>query len=119
MFTNNLYVGFLSIIFGVFLGIFPIMTAVFNGIIIGYVMNIAVSSEGFIILWKLLPHGIFELPAIFISMALGLKIFSSVFYGKRVLKNNFKRSLLVFVLVVTPLLILAALIEGFLIFFFK
>ena len=38
--------------------------------------------EGILVLWRLLPHGIFELPAIFISLGLGLKLGTSLISAK-------------------------------------
>ena len=99
---------------GIILGIFPIWVSIQNGYIIGFVINKVVALEGPLILWKLIPHGIFELPAIFISIGVGLKI------GEKVLKRDspgvfLLNSLKVFLLIVLPLLIIAAVIEGLLI----
>lgn len=65
--------SFLGVILGLVLGIFPIIFAIVNGYVLGFVASITVESEGLFVLWRLLPHGIFELPAIFISLGLGLK----------------------------------------------
>jgi len=111
---NNSIVTLLTIIMGIILGIFPIWVSIQNGYIIGFVINKVVALEGPLILWKLIPHGIFELPAIFISIGVGLKI------GEKVLKRDspgvfLLNSLKVFLLIVLPLLIIAAVIEGLLI----
>ncbi len=74
IFINNTVSSFLSLILGIFLGIFPLITTTFNGIILGYVMNKTVVAVGFLELWRLFPHGIFELPAVFISLGLGLNL---------------------------------------------
>ncbi len=114
---NNLQSSFIGIISGVFFGIFSFIGAVFNGYVLGFVLSLAFSKEGFLSLLSLLPHGIFELPAIFISLGLGVKLGSFIFHKnkKKFLKENFVKSLVVFLLIITPLLILAAIIEGFLI----
>ncbi len=118
---NNLLSALISLAGGIFLGIFPIFNAMTNGVIIGYVMSRSYSVAGLGILWRLVPHGIFELPAIFISLGLGMKLGFSI-----VLKNRSKEfarrfysSANAFLMVVIPLLIIAAIIEGFLIAFIK
>ncbi len=118
IFVNNVQSSFFSIIFGIFFGAFPILSAIINGYFLGFVGILSVKIEGFWVLWRVLPHGIFELPAIFISFGLGLK-FGTLFFTKQrkgffldFLKNSFR----VFLLVIVPLLIVAALIEGALIF---
>ena len=92
--------------------------AILNGYLVGFVASMAVGSGGVIVLWRILPHGIFELPAVFISLGLGLK-FGTFIFQKKILES-FRRflwnSLRVFLLIVLPLLIIAAIIEGCLIF---
>jgi len=70
-------------------------------------------------LWKLFPHGIFELPAVFISLALGMKLGTFIFQKKKM--NSFKdylwNSFRIFIFVVIPLLVIAAFIEGYLFYF--
>jgi len=118
IFLNNIQSSFLGMVFGVFFGIFPVIFSIANGYLLGFVANLAVQDGGIFSLWRIFPHGIFELPAIFISLALGLKIGASIFNKKRFSKfnENFISCLKVFVLIVIPLLIVAAIIEGSLIF---
>ncbi|VVB79652.1 Stage II sporulation protein M [uncultured archaeon] len=118
IFSNNLTVSFLVLVLGSILGIFTIATLISNGLIIGYVARKAVSLNGIIVLWKLFPHGIFELPAVLISMALGIKLGFQLF-KKGAFKFNLKNSLYTFFLIVVPLLAIAAIIEGLLVFFIK
>jgi|TARA_B100000315_G_scaffold258459_1_gene310661 stage II sporulation protein M len=117
IFLNNLQGSFFGMIFGAFFGIFPILALVFNGYLLGFVASISVREEGILILWRLLPHGIFELPAIFISLGLGLKISTFVLEKNKLksFKDYLKKSIMVFLFVVIPLLIIAAIIEGSLI----
>ncbi len=114
IFFNNLQSSLMGMVFGIFLGIFSVLTIVSNGYILGFVSAKVVQSGGAIVLWRLLPHGIFELPALFISMALGLKLGTFIFHKKKfdTLKNFILNSLRVFFFVVVPLLIVAAIIEG-------
>lgn len=157
IFLNNLQSSFFGMIFGIALGIFSIITSVLNGYLLGFVSSIVAYEEGILILWRLLPHGIFELPALFLSTGLGLKLglpfiyryFKYYWKRKNILallmgilflpfsiiltlisnKNlrkyqlkdfpfRFNNSLRVFLFIVFPLLLIAAIIEGILISFF-
>ena len=154
IFLNNLQGGFFGMIFGIVLGIFPMITSILNGYLLGFVSSRAVYEEGIFILWRLLPHGIFELPAIILSTGLGLKLgFPFIsryfeYYWKRknilallgvfflipiiltlILNKNLRKyqlkdflfkinnSIRVFLFVILPFLLIAAIIEGSLIFF--
>lgn len=120
IFTNNLKTSFYGLFFGILFGIIPLIGALANGYVVGVVSYVVVSEEGLFSLWRLFPHGIFELPAVFISLGLGLRLGSFVFQEKKIesLRYYFWNSLRVFLLVVVPLLIIAAIIEGSLIFLF-
>lgn len=119
IFLNNVQSSFFSMMFGIFLGIFPVVSAIMNGYLLGFVANFAIQENGILSLWRIFPHGIFELPAVFISFALGLRLGVSVFSRKKFKKFNeqFISSLKAFILIIIPLLIIAAIIEGTLIFF--
>ena len=120
IFLNNLQSSFFGLVLGVFFGVFPIITTIVNGYILGFVSIKVVSIEGIFVLWRLIPHGIFELPAVFISLGLGLKFGSFMFQKKKfdALKDYFINSLRVFFFIVFPLLVIAAIIEGSLIALF-
>jgi stage II sporulation protein M len=122
IFWNNLKSSFFALFFGICLGLLPFVMIVFNGFILGFVSRLSVdkSSEGIFSLWRLLPHGIFELFAVFISVGLGFKL-GTVLFSKnpqKELKNRFILSVKTFFFVVLPLLFVAAIIEGILIFYF-
>ena len=119
IFFNNLQGSLFGMIFGVLLGIFPLISVIANGYLLGFVASRSVQTEGVLILWRLFPHGIFEIPALFISLGLGLKLGTFIFQRKKIksLKEYFWDSLRVFVFIVIPLLIVAAIIEGSLIFY--
>lgn len=117
IFFNNLQSSFFSMVLGIGFGLFPIIALILNGYLLGFVAAFSVESAGFWVLWRLLPHGIFELPAIFISLGLGLRLGFSLFSkDAKKFKSNLFSSLKVFLLIVFPLLVIAALIEGTLIF---
>jgi len=121
IFQNNITSAFLAMILGVFLGVFPFFNALTNGAILGYVYSKATVVSGFSSIVYLIPHGIFELPAIFIAIGLGMKLgmFAFVRRGKKIeeFKRRFWSSMKVFFTIVLPLLIIAAIIEGLLIAF--
>jgi stage II sporulation protein M len=114
IFFNNLKSSFFGMIFGVFFGLFSIITSLANGFVVGFVMKLSVDKVGILSLWKILPHGIFELPAVFISLGMGLKIGSFIFKKKKLefLDESLRSSLRVFLLIVIPLLVIAAIIEA-------
>lgn len=118
---NNLQSALTGLLLGLVFGLFPVFNAIFNGMVVGYVLSKVVQVSGYSQIWKILPHGIFELPAIFIALGLGLRL-GTMFFTKSWKKNFSKRiynACVVFVFVVLPLLIIAAIIEGLLITFLK
>ena len=119
--SNNVQSTFLSIILGMFLGVFPLASIIANGYMLGFVSSISINNSGLLSLFRILPHGIFEIPAIFISLGLGLKTGMFIFHKDKIktFRNYFCNSLRVFLLIVVPLLILAGIIEGTLMFLLK
>lgn len=116
---NNLISSLTGFLLGVFFGIIPVFTSLFNGTLLGYVYHRASDAEGYGIVWRLFPHGIFELPAVFISLALGIKLGGFVLEKnrKKAFISRFREGMKVFLVFVVPLLVIAAIIEGLLIFF--
>jgi stage II sporulation protein M len=117
IFFNNIKASFMAMILGIGVALFPIFTAVINGYILGFVSREVVSAEGFFILWQLLPHGIFEIPAILLSIGIGVKIGTDLFKknpGEK-LRKNIREGLRFFAFVIFPLLLTAGIIEGLLI----
>ncbi|MDY6955107.1 MAG: stage II sporulation protein M, partial [Thermodesulfobacteriota bacterium] len=72
LFFQNATVAFASILLGLLLGLVPIFSAAANGIVVGVLLSVAARSSQLYELWMLLPHGIFELPAIFTAWGLGI-----------------------------------------------
>ena len=77
-------------------------------------------SVGKMLIIGILPHGIFELPAMFLSMGMGLALCLGLCKRITEPKNNqgtvvpmIKNSAISFVLVVIPLLLVAAAVEAF------
>lgn len=120
IFKNNLMTAFSALLFGVVFGLFPLILTILNGYILGFVAGRVFLSSGFFSLWRLLPHGIFELPALIISLSLGLRlgmfIFAKEGKRKKVFLYNLKNSFKAFLYVILPLLLIAAFIETCLMF---
>jgi stage II sporulation protein M len=117
---NNLKASFFPLVLGIIFGIYPILSLIINGYVLGFVAGKTVAVGGILVLWKLFPHGIFELPAVLISVSLGLKLGMFLFLYKGKNKGRefikwLKDSLRVFLFIVIPFLIIAAIIEGSLI----
>jgi len=115
---NNLQSSLIAIVLGLAFGIFPLITSILNGVVLGYVLGISYDVAGITSWWRILPHGIFELPAIFISFGIGLKLGFSIFARKNKLKEfklRFYNSMNTLLMVIIPLLMIAAAIEGILI----
>jgi len=122
IFLNNLQASFFAMVFGIFLGIFPLMVCVLNGYLLGFVAREVAVVDGIFVLWRILPHGVFELPAVIFSIGIGLRLGWSVFGGRWSTKKGkgsvgyvFWEGLRFFVFVVFPLLVVAGVIEGLLI----
>jgi len=118
LFNNNSFSSLVGLFSGPVLGILPFFNTIANGFILGFAAKISVAQNGIFSLWRLFPHGIFELPALFISLGLGLK-FSTFIFKKNKLETFrmfFLSSLSTYFFVIIPLLVLAAIIEGILIF---
>jgi len=119
IFLNNLQASFMAMMLGIFFGLFPLIVAILNGYLLGFVAREAVMVDGIFVMWKILPHGIFELPAVLFSIGIGLRIGWSVVGGgwsaRNKVKSNFREGLRFFVFVVFPLLVVAGIIEGILV----
>lgn len=119
IFLNNALKTLSAIILGVLLGIVPIIFLVANGVALGVAMSISTQARG---LWPsllaILPHGIIELPAVFLGTSIGLMIGhrailrlsgrTDTSVGTEVLQG-----IKYFCTILVPLLLLAAFVEAF------
>ncbi len=105
IFFNNLRAGFISLLFGLVFGIMPLFSSLFNGYLGGFVGRMAVDVEGLGILLRLIPHGIFELTAIFISLGLAIYL-ANLFLQEicKIKKQKFRMFIIITIfLITTPL----------------
>lgn len=125
--SNNISVSFFAFFGGLFFGLLPVLFALSNGAIVGYVLYL-VSEERSGSWWYLIPHGVFELPAVFLSLALGLRLgvhtvhFLLSLYGCArirteglLLVRRLREGFLFLCCVIIPLLVIAGVIETWLI----
>lgn len=119
IFLNNAFKTLCAIVFGVVLGIVPVIFLLANGVALGVAMSISTQTRGLgLSLLAILPHGIFELPAVFLGTSIGLMI------GRRAVQQlsgraetpvgvEIVRGIKYFCAVLVPLLLVAALVETF------
>ena len=119
IFSNNAMVNFVLIISGIFFSIPSILIVLTNGILIGIVFFQFASQYGFLLVFiTLIPHGIIEIPITFtsasIGMKLGVRIFQKLFQIKKVdLKYEFLNAIRIYLIVIIPLIFIAAIIETY------
>lgn len=114
--AHNVIASFLTLMLGMIFGIAPAIIIVLNGMIIGIVLSLGLSEISLTdTFWAIAPHGIFELPAIIITSGLGLWIGVWIFSKEKnqSLKYRVSKSYHVFVSIILPLMIIAAVIEGY------
>lgn len=117
IFLNNglkiLAVAFLGILFG----IAPIFFTALNGFLIGMVAFLIQENHSWsTFLLGILPHGIFEIPALIIGSAIGLRLGFSLFKfirKKGELKTELKKAFLFSFRFLLSILLFAAFIEVF------
>lgn len=121
---NNIFASAISIGLGIIPFLFlPAFSLLVNAAVIGAVLGMAAANSivpvGRMIVFGLLPHGIFELPALFLSMAMGIylcRLLSGKLLGRakdEKLLPNFNALAKTFVLGALPLLAVAAVVECF------
>lgn len=120
IFLNNSSKALAIILLGFFFGIIPLLSLGANGLILGVVLAvIQVDRSGKAVLGailSLLPHGIFEMPAIIICSGLGLMLgvkFFRLLVKKEPFRHNLKLAMLIFCKLALPLITIAAVAETF------
>ena len=118
IFLNNSITGFLAILFGVVLGIFPLVMLLANGGMMGIMFFLSEENEVLSAFFTgIFPHGIIEIPVLIFCGAMGIKIgklvIKKIFKRKGDIKNELISGLKFFFKVLVPLLLLASVIEVF------
>lgn len=120
---NNARSAALSVAFGLLPFLFlPVVPLVVNAVVIGGVLAV-VGAKGVsvtaLIVRGLLPHGVFEIPAIMLAVAAGMWLCRNMCRtvlrrdGAVPLERALPALLRFYLCIVLPLLVVAALIEGF------
>lgn len=118
IFLKNLVTAIIAVLSGLIFGFVPILVIIINGLILGIVSLVFLREFGAIVLLAgLAPHGIFEIPALIFSAASGIWLWQSIFrriiYKEKTLTNEFKSIVNFLIIVIIPMLFIAALIESF------
>ncbi len=117
IFANNTQTSVILLIGGASFGLITTLILSFNGFVIGIVIEYVRQEQGlYVILAGILPHGIFEIPALLLAGMFGLLIGEELWRelhgtGDTILvAQQMGKQFLAYVL---PLLGIAAIIEGF------
>ncbi len=116
--THNITVSFAAFLGGITAGVFTVYAMFFNGVLIGVVGTACWLAGMSLPFWSFVaPHGVLELPAIFIAGGAGLRLAQGLLFpGFLSRRDSLAKSggeavrLLVGII---PILFLAGLIEGF------
>ncbi len=114
IFVHNLIASYLAMCFVVLWGIIPMAMAVFNGLILGWFAGWIESATWMQLAVMLVPHGMFEWPAMFIAFGVGMWRGLGFYFVPDKLSwgQRWKRANLTYLVFVVPLLFVAAIIEG-------
>ncbi len=119
IFLNNAVKSAAMVLLGGVFGLFPALSLIGNGYLVGLVGFSASTQEGWLIFFgSIIPHGIIELPLIILSGALGLRLGYVVLQKIRKRTDQsvfleYKNASIILFKIVIPLLFISALIEAF------
>ncbi|MDG5777030.1 stage II sporulation protein M [Haloarculaceae archaeon H-GB2-1] len=118
IFTNNVRAMALMFLGSITLGVLSLFGLFLNGVILGFVGNAALARTSPLVFAALVvPHGIIELPALFVAGALGLRVAHRIArwllaYDDRPLTSVEAYELVVLLTVLTVAIAVAAYIEA-------
>ncbi|WP_455645372.1 stage II sporulation protein M [Methanosphaera sp.] len=123
LFQHNLQANILIMIGGIFFSVFSIFTLIVNGAVLG---SLSTFTSLDVYLLYIIPHGIFEFIALFISFATALiitkliiRIIKGLFYKELTVKKqlnesiNLIKAIIMSIIIVTILLAIASVIETY------
>jgi len=118
IFAKNLLASAMAVLFGLGLGIVPLLVVVTNGLLLGIVAYNVIQSESVLYLAAgILPHGIIELPVVLVSIAIGFRLGYAVALSlageKADLRGETEKAIGFLIRWAAPLLLLAAFIEAY------
>ncbi|MBM2803302.1 MAG: hypothetical protein HW419_1195 [Deltaproteobacteria bacterium] len=119
IFLNNSVKTLAVALLGIFFGLVPAVFLIVNGAALGVVLSLSTQSRGiWLSLLSIVPHGVLELPAVFLGTAIGLMMGAS-FTRRLTAKSEItigaelSQALKFFVILIVPTLIAAALVEAY------
>ena len=97
----------------------PALFLIVNGVALAVVLSLSAQSRGiWLSLLAIVPHGVLELPAVFLGSAIGLMMGATL--ARRLtakseirIGSELGQALKFFVILIVPLLIVAALVEAY------
>lgn len=118
IFLNNAFVSLLFLVLGLGLGILPVIFVAFNGYVVGVLSHLVAEERGLLfILLALVPHGIIELPMVFLAAGIGLRlghqVLAALIGRPTEIKKEFKDGIRFYFRWIVPFLFVAAVIETF------
>jgi uncharacterized membrane protein SpoIIM required for sporulation len=116
--TNNMSVAFTTFAAGITAGLGTMYLITFNGVLIGVIATACAQAGMSVQLWSFVaPHGVLELPAIFISTGAGLRIAAGLLFpGVLPRRESLARAghdAVQLLLGCVPMLLIAGVIEAF------
>ncbi|HKD81746.1 MAG TPA: stage II sporulation protein M [Candidatus Angelobacter sp.] len=116
--TNNITVSFMMFAWGITAGVLTVFSLIYNGILMGVIGTACWFNDMSLSLWSFVaPHGVLELPAIFIAGGSGLRLAQGLLFpGLHSRQDSLAKAggeAIRLLMGVVPILIFAGLIEGF------
>ncbi|HEY9204739.1 MAG TPA: stage II sporulation protein M [Candidatus Methanoperedens sp.] len=120
IFFNNALKSLMAIVLGIGFGLFPLYLIIYNGKVLGFVVDIFSKQQGILfVVAAVLPHGIIEVPVVLISSGIGFRLgyvtYLSLKSGRLIegIKPELKQGMKFYFRRIVPLLFVAAIIETF------
>ena len=119
IFANNSLKTLMAILLGTVLGIVPGIFLLANGVALGVAFSLSIQTRGlWLAVFSILPHGVLELPAVFLGTSIGLMLGTQALMqligqSTAPLRVEIVHGFKFYCTVIVPLLILAALVEVF------
>lgn len=118
IFKNNALNSLFALVSGIGFGLVPVALIAVNGLFLGMVVEVFSTEKGILFVFAaILPHGIIELPMVFISAGIGLRLGYGMYRflkGEGTnLKQEFVQGLWFYMVRILPLLFVAAVIESY------
>lgn len=112
---NNLAGCLIASALGLALGLVPLLFAITNGLSIGMLLGSTLPKTNILLLMAaFIPYEVFEIPAVLLSSAIGLRLGYSLIkrvMGKKGLLIEAQKGLKFFIFCILPLIFLAAIIQ--------